>query len=283
MHIDSTLRPGSLTYGELVVPGETDEREILISAHVCHPSLADDNLSGIAVATLLARRLLDGRRPRHTVRFLFAPGTIGTITWLATQRTTAHANRPRADADLSRRRPSVHVQADAGRRCNRSTGPPPACWPAVAGPSGHRLLPLRLRRAAVQLPRIPPAGRLADARSPRGVPRVPHVCSTTSTSCQGRAWPRRSTSWPASSTSSTATGRCATSHPTASRNWALADCTGRSAVPRSPTPSWRCCGCSTSRTASHTLLDIAERSGLDFDTVAATAELLEQHGLLEEV
>jgi aminopeptidase-like protein len=80
--IDSTLAPGSLTYGELFVPGTTDS-DILISTHVCHPSLADDNLSGIAVSTLLARQLLAGPRPRHGVRFLYAPGTIGAITWLA--------------------------------------------------------------------------------------------------------------------------------------------------------------------------------------------------------
>lgn len=80
--IDSTLGAGSLTYGEVVVPGETDD-EVLISAHVCHPSLCDDNLSGVAVATHLAAALLSGDRPRCTYRFVFAPGTIGAITWLA--------------------------------------------------------------------------------------------------------------------------------------------------------------------------------------------------------
>jgi aminopeptidase-like protein len=79
--IDATLAPGHLTYGELFVPGRS-EREILISAHVCHPSLADDNLSGIAVAAALAERLR-GREREHGVRFLFAPGTIGALTWLA--------------------------------------------------------------------------------------------------------------------------------------------------------------------------------------------------------
>jgi aminopeptidase-like protein len=83
--IDSTLAPGSLTYGELVVPGD-DDREVLISTHICHPSLADDNLSGIAISTLLAAGLLRRDRPRHTYRFLFAPGTIGAITWLAEHR-----------------------------------------------------------------------------------------------------------------------------------------------------------------------------------------------------
>jgi len=89
--VDTELDPeGSLTYGELVIPGESD-REVLISTHVCHPSLANDNLSGLAVTTFLARRLLDvtsqgasgGTPLRHTHRFVWIPGTIGSITWLA--------------------------------------------------------------------------------------------------------------------------------------------------------------------------------------------------------
>jgi aminopeptidase-like protein len=87
--IDSSLTDGSLTYGECVVPGESAD-EVLVSAHVCHPSLCNDNLSGIAVATLLARyavaRAKAGRPLRHTFHFLFAPATIGAITWLAQNR-----------------------------------------------------------------------------------------------------------------------------------------------------------------------------------------------------
>jgi aminopeptidase-like protein len=83
--IDSTLEPGALTYGELVLRGESDE-EILVSAHVCHPSLCDDNLSGIAVSVFLARALQAKPRRRYTLRFLYAPGTIGAITWLALNR-----------------------------------------------------------------------------------------------------------------------------------------------------------------------------------------------------
>ena len=79
--VDTTLADGHLTYGEHLVQGQTDE-EVLVSCHVCHPSLANDNLSGIAVATRLARRLAEAR-PRYSYRFLFAPGTIGAITWLA--------------------------------------------------------------------------------------------------------------------------------------------------------------------------------------------------------
>jgi aminopeptidase-like protein len=78
--IDSTLEPGHLTYAEHRIPGHGPE-EVLVSTYVCHPSLANDNLSGIAVATMLAKRL-QGRSLRHSYRFLFAPGTIGPLAWL---------------------------------------------------------------------------------------------------------------------------------------------------------------------------------------------------------
>jgi aminopeptidase-like protein len=90
--IDSTLAPGSLSYGELVLPGKSED-EILISAHVCHPSLADDNLSGVAVSVFLARALAQRPDRRHTLRFLYAPGTIGAIVWLARNRERAHRVR----------------------------------------------------------------------------------------------------------------------------------------------------------------------------------------------
>ncbi len=79
--IDSSLEPGSLTYAECRLPGQTDD-EVLISCHICHPSLCNDNLSGIAVATFLASEL-STRPRRYTYRFLFQPGTIGSIAWLA--------------------------------------------------------------------------------------------------------------------------------------------------------------------------------------------------------
>ena len=79
--IDSTLQPGSLSYGEYFIPGSTNE-EVLIYTHTCHPSLANDNLSGLAVVTQLAR-LLAARRSRYSYRFVFGPGTIGSITWLS--------------------------------------------------------------------------------------------------------------------------------------------------------------------------------------------------------
>ena len=79
--IDSTLENGSLSYGELLLRGESPA-EILISCHACHPSLANDNLSGIAVAVALAKEL-SSEPHRYSYRFVFIPGTIGAIAWLS--------------------------------------------------------------------------------------------------------------------------------------------------------------------------------------------------------
>ena len=86
--IDAELTDGHLTYGECLIPGETND-EVLISCHVCHPSLANDNLSGIAVATFLAEHLQTTVN-RYSYRFLFIPGTIGSIAWLAANQAEVH-------------------------------------------------------------------------------------------------------------------------------------------------------------------------------------------------
>ncbi len=79
--IDSSLKDGSLSYGELYLKGKTSD-EFLISCHVCHPSLCNDNLSGIVLNTFLARHLRNISL-RYSYRFLFIPGTIGSIAWLS--------------------------------------------------------------------------------------------------------------------------------------------------------------------------------------------------------
>jgi aminopeptidase-like protein len=84
--IDSSLEAGSLTYAECLIPGESSD-EVLISCHICHPSICNDNLSGIALSTFLARSLQE-RRLRYSYRFIFIPGTIGAITWLALNEST---------------------------------------------------------------------------------------------------------------------------------------------------------------------------------------------------
>jgi aminopeptidase-like protein len=112
--IDSSLEPGHLTYGECVLPGEVED-EILISIHCCHPSLANDNLSAMVVGATLARALSAAPR-RHTVRVLFIPGTIGSITWLALNE--AAAARVRHGLVLSCLGDSGHPTYKRSRRGN---------------------------------------------------------------------------------------------------------------------------------------------------------------------
>jgi aminopeptidase-like protein len=130
VQIDTELADGSLTYGELVVPGAQAD-EVLLSTHCCHPSLANDNLSGMVLSATLAR-LLTRMSPRYTYRFLFVPGTIGSIAWLALNedgaRRIAHGlvvacvgdggkltykRSRRGDAEIDRA--AVHVLAHSGQ------------------------------------------------------------------------------------------------------------------------------------------------------------------------
>lgn len=132
--IDSSFRAdGSLSYGEYVLPGRTSE-QILIWAHACHPSLANDNLSGMAVAAFLARHLAGlaerGVRLRHTYRFVFAPATIGSIAWL---------DRNRAITPSIRHGLVLSLLGDEGaftyKRSRRGNAPIDAAMARVVGPA----------------------------------------------------------------------------------------------------------------------------------------------------
>jgi aminopeptidase-like protein len=82
VRIDSTLSNGAMTYGECVIPGEQAD-EILFSTHICHPSLCNDNLSGIVIAAYLAKAIAAMPKRRYTYRFLFVPTQLGSLAWLA--------------------------------------------------------------------------------------------------------------------------------------------------------------------------------------------------------
>ena len=133
--IDSTLEPGRLSYAECVIEGAGGE-EVLISTYACHPSLANDNLSGIAVAAMLAKQLV-GRSLRYTYRVLFAPGTIGPLAWL-------HQNRDRLDRvrTVSRSPASVTIGALTYKRSGREGAEVDVAMEVVLRDRGapHRLL-----------------------------------------------------------------------------------------------------------------------------------------------
>ena len=167
--IDSTLEDGSLTYAEHVVPGESDD-EVLLSTYVCHPSLANDNLSGIVLLTELAKRLAGSGR-RYTYRFLFSPATLGPLTWLSRNEERldrikhglvaccvgdpgplTYKRSRRGDAEIDRAAGHV-VRARGGR--------------------GTRLVTARGRRAPVRLAGIRPPGRRPVANAAGRVPRLP--------------------------------------------------------------------------------------------------------------
>ena len=276
--IDSTLEPGHLTFAELLLEGETDD-EVLISTYVCHPSLANDNLSGIVVATALAKELAR-RRLRHSYRFLFAPGDHRPAGVAAREPRSAGPGRARSRRLLHRRRRRSDVQAQpAGRRRRRSRRGDRAARFRQAAPRA-RVGALGRRRASVLRSRLRPPDGDADADAARRVRRLPHVGRraradppSALADAVGRAW--------RSSTCSRPTAPTPTSAPTVSRSSGAAASIARP-VARSPRPttSAACCGCSTRATAARASSTSPIARGCAYPVIRRAAERLAEAGLL---
>ena len=82
VYIDSDLFDGSLTYGEIIIKGKST-KEVFVSTYVCHPSMANNELSGPCVTTFLAKKLMESGQLRYSYRLIFIPETIGSITYLS--------------------------------------------------------------------------------------------------------------------------------------------------------------------------------------------------------
>ena len=154
--IDSSLEDGYLTYGEYLHKGETED-EFLLSAHVCHPSLANDNCSGVALLTHLAKRMA-GLRTRYSYRFLFAPGTIGAITWLA--RNEDNSQRIKHGLVISMVGDGGGPTYKKSRRGNAKIDRAMIHALRHSGltPTILDFFPVRLRRAPILFARLQPAG-----------------------------------------------------------------------------------------------------------------------------
>jgi dTDP-4-dehydrorhamnose 3,5-epimerase len=241
VQIDTRLADGSLTYGELVLPGESAD-EVLVSAHCCHPSLANDNLSGMVLAATLAR-LLRGAELRYTYRFVFVPGTIGSITWLALNedrverivhglvvacvgdagRLTYKRSR-RGNADIDRA--VAHVLAHSGEDYEIRDFTPTA---TTSGSTARRASTCRWAPS--------PARRTGNTPSttPRATRRTWSAPTGSLTRCSATS--RCARSWKATSRTRTCPRR-------ASRSSASAASTARWGAGATPWPArWRCSGC----------------------------------------
>jgi aminopeptidase-like protein len=271
--IDASLEPGSLTYGEYLVRGESSD-EVLISCHVCHPSLANDNLSGIAIAAQLGTVL--GSLPlRYSYRFLFLPGTIGPVTWLARNehvvprirhglvlvclgdpgRLTYKQSR-RGDATIDRA--AAHVLRHAGDHEVQAFSPYGYGERQYCSP-GFDL----------------PIGRLS--RTPHGCYPEYHTSADNLSFIQPGAL-------------ADSFAACLSIFDVLEHDWAYVNQTPKCEPQLGRRGLYREIGedemamlwVLNQSDGRHSLLDIAERSGVSFDSLRRAAELLAGHGLLKE-
>ena len=278
--IDSSLQPGCLTYGELTIPGGSTE-EVLVSAHICHPSLANDNLSGAVIAAHAARRL-QSLSLRLSYRFLFIPATIGSIAWLSANKARVPGIRyglvlaclgdpgpltykrsRRSDAKIDQA--AIHVLQQLGEHEVLEFSPygydeRQFCSPGFNLPVGrlsrtpHGRFP-EYHTSADNLEFIQPA-QLAKSLSACleifEVIEKDRICLNRKPNCE----------------------------PQLSK-YGLYDPIG--GVAESPEFRMAILWVLNLSDGRHSLLDIAERSGLRFRQIALAADALSEHGLLENV
>jgi len=279
--IDTTLESGSLTYGECYLPGESSA-EVLISCHACHPSLCNDNLSGLAIATFLAKYLGEAEL-RYSYRFLFIPGTIGAITWLSQNEYHVNAvqhglvltcvgdrghitykKSRRGDAQIDRA--MMHVLENSGRRYDIENFSPYGyderqyCSPGFNLPVGcfmrtpHGRFP-EYHSSADNLELMDPASL---AHSLTTCLSVFYVLENNRSYCSQNP-------------------KC---EPQLGRRGLYREIGGNRDAKRQETAMLWVLNLSDGQ---HNLLDITERSGLAFETVHEAAGLLLHHSLLKEV
>jgi aminopeptidase-like protein len=278
--IDSSLQDGYLTYGEYYLSGAKSD-EVLVSCHICHPSLSNDNLSGIALATFLAKYLTP-LSLRYSYRFLFIPGTIGSITWLSVNEErvanirhglvvacvgdsgkSTYKKSRRGDAEIDKT--VAHVLKYSGQEyeivdfspygyderqfCSPGFNLPVGCF--MRTPHGH--FP-EYHTSADNLAFIQPqslADSFAKCLSVLQVLERNKIYINTNPKCEPRLGKR--------GLYRTIGGQTDGAKAELAMLWVLNLSDGE-----------------------HTLLDIAERSGMSFETISRAADQLQERGLLQE-
>lgn len=278
--IDSSLKEGHLTYGEIYLKGDTTD-EVLISCHVCHPSLCNDNLSGIALATFLAKALSPASR-RYSYRFIFVPATIGSITWLCLNESNVarikhglvvtgvgdpgklvYKKSRRGNAEIDRA--FAHVLKHSGEDYEIIDFFPYGyderqyCSPAFNLPVG-----CLMRTPHGQYPEYHTSADNLDFVQPR---------------CLADSFSKTLAALHVLENNKTYRNLNPRCEPQLGRRGLYQMIGGRQdAKSREMAMLWVL----NLADGSHTLLDIAEKSGLDFAFIKDTADVLMQHGLLEE-
>ena len=279
--IDSALENGFLTYGECYLPGE-NSAEVLISCHACHPSLCNDNLSSVAVATFLAKYLGQAQL-RYSYRFLFIPGTIGAITWLSQNEDHVNAiqhglvltcvgdrghitykKSRRGDAEIDRA--MAHVLKHSRRRYDIESFSPYGyderqyCSPGFNLPVG-----CFMRTPHGKFPEYHSSADNLELMDPANLAHSLMTCLSAFYVLENNRWYCNQNP------------KC---EPQLGRRGLYRAMGGNRDEKLQETAMLWVLNLSD---GEHTLLDIAERSGLAFDTVHDAASLLLRHGLLKEV